>query len=53
MVRVIYCTPAASSMSKRVFFLAWRIVAPSRARTAPEQVENLVIMKCNMRLLGR
>ena len=30
---------------------ASRIVTPSRARTAPEQVENLVIMKCNMRLL--
>ena len=30
---------------------ASRIVTTSRARTAPEQVENLVIMKCNMRLL--
>ena len=51
MVRVIFCIPAASSKSKRVFFMAGRIVTPSRARTAPEQVENLVIMKCNMRLL--
>ena len=51
MVRIIFCIPAASSKSERVFSVAGRIVTPSRARTAPEEVENLVIMKCNMRLL--
>ena len=51
MVRIIFCIPAASSKSERAFSVAGRIVTPSRATTAPEQVENLVIMKCNMRLL--
>ena len=51
MVRIIFCIPAASSKSERVFSVAGRIVTPSRARTAPEQVENLVLMKCNLRLL--
>ena len=51
MVRIIFCMPAASSKSKRVFSVAGRIVTPSRARTAPEQVENIDIMKGNLRLL--
>ena len=51
MVRIIFCIAAASSKSEQVFSVAGRIGTPSRARTAPEQVENLVIMKCNMRLL--
>ena len=49
MVMIIFCIQAASSNNERVFSEAGRIVTPSRARTAPEQVENLVIMKCNMR----
>ena len=53
MVRIIFCIPAASSKSERVFSVAGRIVTLSRARTAPEQVENLVIMKCNLRLRER
>ena len=47
MVKIIFCIPVASSKSERIFSMAGRIVAPFRARTAPEQV----IMKCNMRLL--
>ena len=41
----------ASSKSERVFSVAGRIVSPDRNRLAPELVENLVIMKCNLRLL--
>ena len=51
MVRIIFCIPEASSKSKRIFSVAGRIMTPSRARTVQEQGGNLVIMKCNMRLL--
>jgi hypothetical protein len=44
MVRFIFYIPAASSKSERVFSVVGRIVTPSRARTAPEHVENLVII---------
>ena len=51
LVRVVFSIPAASSKSERVFSVAGRIVTPARNRTLPEQVENLVIIKSNLRLL--
>ena len=51
LVRVIFPIPAASSKSERVFSVAGRIVTPDRNRLAPELVEDLVTMKCNLRLL--
>ena len=51
LVRVLFTIPAASSKSEKVFSVAGRIVSPDRNRLAPELVENLVIMKCNLRLL--
>ena len=51
LVGVIFPIPAASSKSERVFSVAGRIVTPDRNRLAPELVEDLVTMKCNLRLL--
>ena len=51
LVRVVFPIPAASSKSERVFSVAGRIVTPDRNRLAPEMVEDLVTMKCNLRLL--
>ena len=51
LVRVVFSIPAASSKSERVFSVAGRIVTPDRNRMAPEMVESLVMMKCNLRLL--
>ena len=51
LVRVVYAIPAASSKSERVFSVAGRIVTPDRNRLAPEMVEDLVTLKCNLRLL--
>ena len=51
LVRVVFAIPAASSKSERVFSVAGRIVTPDRNRMAPEMVESLVMIKCNLRLL--
>ena len=51
LVRVVFAIPAASSKSERVFSVAGRIVTPDRNRLAPEMVEDLVTLKCNLRLL--
>ena len=50
-MRVIFAIPAASSKSERVFSVACRVVTPDRNRLAPEMVEDLVMLKCNLRLL--
>ena len=51
LARVIFPIPAASSKSERVFSVAGRVVTPDRNRLAPEMVEDLVTLKCNLRLL--
>ena len=51
LVRVVFAIPAASSKSERVFSVAVRVVTPDRNRLAPEMVEDLVMLKCNLRLL--
>ena len=50
-MRVVFAIPAASSKSERVFSVAGRVVTPDRNRLAPEMVEDLVMLKCNLRLL--
>ena len=51
LVRVVFAIPAASSKSERVFSVAGRVVTPDRNRLAPEMVEDLVMLKCNLGLL--
>ena len=50
-MRVVFAIPAASSKSEQVFSVAGRVVTPDRNRLAPEMVEDLVMLKCNLRLL--
>ena len=47
-VKVVFPIPAASSKSERVFSVAGNVVTPKRARL---KVEDLVVVKCNLRLL--
>ena len=47
-VKVVFPIPAASSKSERVFSVAGNVVTP---RLNPEKVEDLVVVKCNLRLL--
>ncbi len=51
LARVIFLIPAASSKSERVFSVTGRVVTLDRNRLAPEMVEDLVTLKCNLRLL--
>ena len=51
LVRVVFAIPAASSKSERVFSGAGRVFSPDRNRLAPEMVEDLVMLKCNLGLL--
>ena len=50
-VKVVFPIPAASSKSERVFSVAGNVVTPKRARLNPEKGEDLVVVKCNLRLL--
>ena len=50
-VKVVFPIPAASSKSEQVFSVAGNVVTPKRARLNPEKVEDLVVVKCNLRLL--
>ena len=43
---------SASSKYKRVFSVAGNTVTPKRASLNPEKVEDLVVVKCNLELLG-
>ena len=43
--------PAASSKSEWVFSVAGNVVTPKRASLNPEKVKDLVVVKCNLRLL--
>ena len=51
LVKVVFSVPAASSKSERVFSVAGNVVTPKRANLNPEKVEDLVVVKCNLRLL--
>ena len=51
LVKVVFPVPAASSKSERVFSVAGNVVTPKRANLNPEKVEDLVVVKCNLRLL--
>ena len=51
LVKVVFPVPAASSKSERVFSVAGNVVTPKRANLNPEKVEDLVVVKCNSRLL--
>ena len=44
--------PAASSISEqRVFSVAGKVVTPKGAKLNPEKVKDLVVAKCNLKLL--
>ena len=51
LVKVVFPVPAASSKSERVFSLAGNVVNPERANLNPEKVDDLVVVKFNLRLL--
>ena len=51
LVKVVFPVPAASSKSERVFSVAGSVVTPKTANLNPEKVEDLVVVKCNLRLL--
>ena len=51
LVKVVLPAPAASSKSERVVSVAGNVVTPKRAKLNPEKVEDLVLVKCNLRLL--
>ena len=48
---VAWWASAASSKSERVFSVAGNVVTPKRANLNPEKAEDLVVVKCNLRLL--
>ena len=50
-LKVVFPVPAASSKSERVFSVAGNVVTPKRANLNHEKVEDLVLVKCNLRLL--
>ena len=43
--------PLLAKLVKRVFSVAGNVVTPIRANLNPEKVEDLVVVKCNSRLL--
>ena len=50
-LKVVFPVPAASSKSEqRVFSVAGNVVIPKRAKLNPEKLEDLVVVKCNLRL---
>ena len=52
LVKVVFPVPAALSTSERVFSVAGNVVNPKRAKLNPEKVEDLLVVKCNLRLLN-
>ena len=52
LVRVVFPIPVASSKSERVFGVAGMVVSAKRANLDPETVQDLVIVKTNIRILG-
>ena len=51
LVERVFPVPATSSNFERVFSVAGNVVTPQRANLNPEKVEDLVVVKCNLRLL--
>ena len=52
LVKVVFPVPAASSKSEqRVFSVAGNVVIPKGAKLNPEKVKDLVVAKCNLKLL--
>ena len=51
LVKGVFPVAAASSKSEWVFSVAGNVVTPKRANWNPEKVEDLVVVKCNLRLL--
>ena len=51
LVRVVFAVQAASSKSERVFSAAGNILTPMRSRLDPEKLEDLIIIKLNVKLL--
>ena len=51
MVRVIFAIPASSAKSERVFSTSGNFVTNKRSSLDPDNVEDLVTIKCNMKLL--
>ena len=51
LVKVVLPAPAASSKSERVVSVAGNVVTPKRAKLNPEKEEDLVVVRCNLRLL--
>ena len=49
LVKVVFPVSAASSKSERVFSNAGNVVTPKRANLNPEKVEDLVVVKCNLK----
>ena len=50
LVKVVFPVPAASSKSERVFSVAGNVVTPKRTNLNLEKMEDLVVVKCNLRL---
>ena len=42
---------SASSKSERVFSVAGNVVTPKKVKLNPEKVEDLAVVKCNLKLL--
>ena len=51
LVKRVFPVPATSSKFERVFSVAGNVVTPIRANLNPEKVEDLTVVKCNLRLL--
>ena len=50
LVKGVFPVAVASSKSEQVFSVAGNVVTPKRAKLNPEKVEDLVVVKCNLRL---
>ena len=50
LVKRVFPVPATSS-KERVFSVAGNVVTPIRTNLNPEKMEDLVVVKCNSRLL--
>ena len=51
LVKVVFPVPLASSKYGRVFSVPGNVVTPKRANLNPEKVEDLAVVKCNLKLL--
>ena len=51
LIKRVFSVPATSTNFERVFSVAGNVVTPIWANLNPEKVEDLVVVKCNSRLL--